>query len=582
MKQMLIDTSSNNRMFADDIANGINFSSQILLGGMGITNSTSTGIFKVFGWAPTTENNIDMPKGCALIYYNGTGVEDIVRPGEIAVCFNNQGIITVNADYGITLYIGYNEEKRVNEAGTEYVAYRDFFFSNIEFSGYKLKWEIGGDSVYGLLHQHTWNSPNKKSIGIAELNTPFIARSIIAAYSVGALQLENGAVTTLKLANGAVTYDKLDPSIVNGLTSDIIISSVDDFKTKLPNILANGNSRVRIKKGTYALDTTINLGSDINPNVVDIWCDAGVIIDGRFTGSTTSILTVTNVQGKGVVNWHGGTIRGSYNGTSAIADISVMRGFHSISDVFVETIKNASLRMVNLNTIMECNNINNANFMFTDVNNSGFNAVFYKCINLNNIKGDTSIVMTKANTQMCVFNTCNDISNVAITCGANTSQLINFNFCVNITCVSIGFVGNYPPTENIQVQSFLWCKNISNVQITSPNYGYNNSSYINNVHIFSNSQNISNVYMLFSGTTTDEFQSIAPFIYCDEVSQCKIVTNAPMSRCMLMCKGVINNSCSVGSNITKTHVYFNSYISGDTTIKCDDNVYNFFNNILNY
>ena len=85
---MQVDTTSGNRMYAEDIQYGANVYTEIFRGGMGITGATNSGIFKIFGIA-VSGTLIKITKGSLLIYYNGTSSSTIVDSDQIAVCRYN-------------------------------------------------------------------------------------------------------------------------------------------------------------------------------------------------------------------------------------------------------------------------------------------------------------------------------------------------------------------------------------------------------------------------------------------------------------------------------------------------------------
>ena len=131
---MQVDKTSGNRVYAEDIQYSTNVYSEIFRGGMGITGSTNTGIFKLFGLA-VNDTSVQITKGTLLIYYNGSNSATITDPDQIAVCRYNGNVVTISQGSSITLYVGYNETQRVNESGSNYVAYRDYFFQSTSFSG---------------------------------------------------------------------------------------------------------------------------------------------------------------------------------------------------------------------------------------------------------------------------------------------------------------------------------------------------------------------------------------------------------------------------------------------------------------
>ena len=385
---MQVDTTSGNRMYAEDIQYGANVYTEIFRGGMGITGATNSGIFKIFGIA-VSGTSIQITKGALLIYYNGTRSSTIVDQYQIAVCRYNGNDVTINQGTAFNLYVGYNETQRVNEGGSNYIAYRDYFFRTTSFSGSKLTLSVPANlTIPELMKQYGWNYPMPKSFTFDLLETPVDAEDILTEGSVGTDQLGNYCVTSDRIANGAVGTDQLNVNEVNGMFFDYTISNISQFGTVFNNILSRGSCKVRILAGEYNITQSYNLGNTSSGNKVDIYCDPGVKIILNSSPNSAYGLTVTNDGGSGEANLYGGEFLNIWGSTENISySNAIINGFNSVSNALILNPLIINTVTGNLHAISNSSNINNCIVYITESNyrlsqQNKTSTFFYNCVNI--------------------------------------------------------------------------------------------------------------------------------------------------------------------------------------------------------
>lgn len=583
---MQVDTTSGNRMYAEDIQYGANVYTEIFRGGMGITGATNSGIFKIFGIA-VSGTSIQITKGALLIYYNGTSSSTIVDQDQIAVCRYKGNDVTIDQGTAFNLYVGYNETQRVNEGGSNYIAYRDYFFQTTSFSGSKLTLSVPANlTIPELMKQYGWNYPMPKSFTFDLLETPVDAEDILTEGSVGTDQLGNYCVTSDRIANGAVGTDQLNVNEVNGMFFDYTISNISQFGTVFNNILSRGSYKVRILAGEYNITRPYNLGNTSSGNKVDIYCDPGVVLNGFLSENVLSNLSVINDAAldnsvSGGVTLHGGKINAIFQSGSSSNSYSVISGFSGIYNCILCLPQNITSTQTALSCVLNSSNIDNIivdliSTSYTSNQSGKIGVIFSRCENITNVYVQRSKTSTNNSPYVHIFVFCKDISNVKIDSIESNKLITYFLSCYNISGVSLTISGIFDNSSQ-KVRVFINCFNITNVNIMAQNYGYTEKSP-NIVQIFGSCSNISGVRANFTDVMgTGNNQMITLISSCTSVSHVFASGRSPMKGFIVLSKGVTNNYIYSASQLSSV-VYSQSYASYDTSVPCDEGI----NGGLNY
>lgn len=583
---MQVDTTSGNRMYAEDIQYGANVYTEIFRGGMGITGATNSGIFKIFGIA-VSGTSIQITKGALLIYYNGTSSSTIVDQDQIAVCRYNGNDVTIDQGTAFNLYVGYNETQRVNEGGSNYIAYRDYFFQTTSFSGSKLTLSVPANlTIPELMKQYGWNYPMPKSFTFDLLETPVDAEDILTEGSVGTDQLGNYCVTSDRIANGAVGTDQLNVNEVNGMFFDYTISNISQFDTVFNNILSRGSYKVRILAGEYNITQSYNLGNTSSGNKVDIYCDPGVVLNGFLSENVLSNLSVINDTAldnsvSGGVTLHGGKINAIFQSGSSSNSYSVISGFSGIYNCILCLPQNTTSTQTALSCVLNSSNIDNIivdliSTSYTSNQSGKIGVIFSNCENITNVYVQRPKTSTNNSPYVHIFLFCKDISNVKIDSIESNKLITYFLSCYNISGVSLTISGIFDNSSQ-KVRVFINCFNITNVNIMAQNYGYTEESP-NIVQIFGSCSNISGVRANFTDVMgTGNNQMITLISSCTSVSHVFASGRSPMKGFIVLSKGVTNNYIYSASQLSSV-VYSQSYASYDTSVPCDEGI----NGGLNY
>jgi hypothetical protein len=583
---MQVDTTSGNRMYAEDIQYGANVYTEIFRGGMGITGATNSGIFKIFGIA-VSGTSIQITKGALLIYYNGTSSSTIVDQDQIAVCRYNGNDVTIDQGTAFNLYVGYNETQRVNEGGSNYIAYRDYFFQTTSFSGSKLTLSVPANlTIPELMKQYGWNYPMPKSFTFDLLETPVDAEDILTEGSVGTDQLGNYCVTSDRIANGAVGTDQLNVNEVNGMFFDYTISNISQFGTVFNNILSRGSYKVRILAGEYNITQSYNLGNTSSGNKVDIYCDPGVVLNGFLSENVLSNLSVINDTAldnsvSGGVTLHGGKINAIFQSGSSSNSYSVISGFSGIYNCILCLPQNITSTQTELSCVLNSSNIDNIivdliSTSYTSNQSGKIGVIFSNCENITNVYVQRPKTSTNNSPYVHIFVFCKDISNVKIDSIESNKLITYFYSCYNISGVSLTISGIFDNSSQ-KVRVFTNCFNITNVNIMAQNYGYTEESP-NIVQIFGSCSNISGVRANFTDVMgTGNNQMITLISSCTSVSHVFASGRSPMKGFIVLSKGVTNNYIYSASQLSSV-VYSQSYASYDTSVPCDEGI----NGGLNY
>lgn len=583
---MQVDTTSGNRMYAEDIQYGANVYTEIFRGGMGITGATNSGIFKIFGIA-VSGTSIQITKGALLIYYNGTSSSTIVDQDQIAVCRYNGNVVTIDQGTAFNLYVGYNETQRVNEGGSNYIAYRDYFFQTTSFSGSKLTLSVPANlTIPELMKQYGWNYPMPKSFTFDLLETPVDAEDILTEGSVGTDQLGNYCVTSDRIANGAVGTGQLNVNEVNGMFFDYTISNISQFGTVFNNILSRGSYKVRILAGEYNITQSYNLGNTSSGNKVDIYCDPGVVLNGFSSENVLSNLSVINDSAldnsvSGGVTLHGGKINAIFQSGSSSNSYSVISGFSGIYNCILCLPQNITSTQTALSCVLNSSNIDNIivdliSTSYTSNQSGKIGVIFSNCENITNVYVQRPKTSTNNSPYVHIFLFCKDISNVKIDSIESNKLITYFLSCYNISGVSLTISGIFDNSSQ-KVRVFINCFNITNVNIMAQNYGYTEESP-NIVQIFGSCSNISGVRANFTDVMgTGYNQMITLISSCTSVSHVFASGRSPMKGFIVLSKGVTNNYIYSASQLSSV-VYSQSYASYDTSVPCDEGI----NGGLNY
>lgn len=572
-QRMLVDTSSGNRIYAEDIQYGTNIYTEVFRGGLGITGSTNTGVFKILGLT-VNGNNIQFNKGTVLIYYNGTSSSTIVDSDQIAVCRYNGNVVSVAVGSSINLYVGYNETSRVNESGSNYVAYLDFFFQTTSFSGSKLTLNIPANlTVPELFKQYGWNYPVNDSFTIDLINTPIDAQDILMGGSVDTEQLANYCVTSDRIANGAVGTDQLNVSEVNGMFFDYTISNISQFGTVFNNILSRGSYKVRILAGEYNITQSYNLGNTSSNNKVDIYCDPGVVLNGFLSTNVLSNFIVRRDSGSGGVTLHGGKINAIYQSGETTNPHSVIAGFSGIYDSILCLPQNPTTTQTSTICIANSCNINNITIdlistSYSSTQSGKAGVIFRECNNISNIFISKPQVSSNNPPYIMIFNTCNNISNVKINTTPVNKYITFFMLCKNVSKVDISISGQFPVSTTRWINVFQTTNNISDFNISVDNYGYDS---INNetIYLVYLCKNISSGTIKLNNTSSSYLTPMLKVIYeCMFVQNMYILGDTPLITYIENSHGVTNNVLYSANGVVEVDVYLNSYASSDNSTKC--------------
>lgn len=570
---MQVDTTSGNRMYAEDIQYGANVYTEIFRGGMGITGATNSGIFKIFGIA-VSGTLIQITKGSLLIYYNGTSSSTIVDSDHIAVCRYKGNVVTINQGTAFNLYVGYNETQRVNESGSNYIAYRDYFFQTTSFSGSKLTLSVPANlTIPELMKQYGWNYPMPKSFTFDLLEIPVDAEDILTGGSVGTAQLDNYCVTSDRIANGAVGTDQLNVSEVNGMFFDYTISNISQFGTVFNNILSRGSYKVRILAGEYNISQSYNLGKTSSNNKVDIYCDPGVVLNGFLSTNVLSNFIVTRDSGSGGVTLHGGKINAIYQSGETTNPHSVIAGFSGIYDSILCLPQNPTTTQTSTICIANSCNINNITIdlistSYSNTQSGKAGVIFRECNNISNIFISKPQVSSKKPPYIRTFDTCNNISNVKINTTPVNKYITFFMLCKNVSKVDISISGHFPISKTRWINVFQTTNNISDFNISVDNYGYNS---INNetIYLVYLCKNISSGTIKLNNTSSSYLNPMLKVIYeCMFVQNMYILGDTPLITYIEKSHGVTNNVLYSANAVEEVDVYLNSYASSDNSTKC--------------
>lgn len=564
---MQVDTTSGNRMYAEDIQYGANVYTEIFRGGMGITGATNSGIFKIFGIA-VSGTSIQITKGALLIYYNGTSSSTIVDQDQIAVCRYNGNVVTINQGTAFNLYVGYNETQRVNEGGSNYIAYRDYFFQTTSFSGSKLTLSVPANlTIPELMKQYGWNYPMPKSFTFDLLETPVDAEDILTEGSVGTDQLANYCVTSDRIANGAVGTDQLNVNEVNGMFFDYTISNISQFGTVFNNILSRGSYKVRILAGEYNITQSYNLGNTSSGNKVDIYCDPGVKITLNSSPNNAYGLTVTNDGGSGEANLYGGEFLNIWNSSENISySNAIINGFNSVSNALILNPLIINTVTGNLHAISNSYNINNCIVYITESNYSSsqqnkISTFFYNCVNISNITIPKPALSQGERKDIQVFSGCRNITNVKIESYESINSISYFFTCSNISNIQINITGKFL-SQGQNTGFFLNCREVSNVRIIAENYSIQ-TNVVPPVILFLSCNNIFNCTINFDAVSgSGSFAMFTVMNLCNKVNGNYIISPGSIFTVMKNCMGVINNTVT-GTNVSTSTVYSNCYSSMD-------------------
>lgn len=579
---MQVDTTSGNRMYAEDIQYGANVYTEIFRGGMGITGATNSGIFKIFGIA-VSGTSIQITKGALLIYYNGTSSYTIVDQDQIAVCRYNGNVVTINQGDAFNLYVGYNETQRVNEGGSNYIAYRDYFFQTTSFSGSKLTLSVPANlTIPELMKQYGWNYPMPKSFTFDLLETPVDAEDILTEGSVGTDQLANYCVTSNRIANGAVGTDQLNVNEVNGIFFDYTISNISKFGIVFNNILSRGSYKVRILAGEYNITQSYNLGNTSSGNKVDIYCDPGVILNGFLSSNVLSNLIVTRDSGSGGVTLHGGKINAIYQSGETTNPHSVISGFSGIYNCILCLPQNITPTRTSTICVSNSSNIDNiiVDLISTTYTNSQLGKVgviFRQCDNISNIFIPNPASSSNNAPYVRIFDSCNNISNVKINTTPVNKYIYFFISCNNVSDVGMVISGEFPVSPIEFIHGFLSTKNISNFNISIDNYGYDN---INNetIILLDSCKNVNSGIIKLNNTSTSFRTPMLKVIYlCRFVQNMYILGDNPLIKYIENSFGVTNNVIYSPNGPDMGNAYANSYASIDNTTKCANTALGGFN-----
>lgn len=564
---MQVDTTSGNRMYAEDIQYGANVYTEIFRGGMGITGATNSGIFKIFGIA-VSGTLIQITKGSLLIYYNGTSISTIVDSDQIAVCRYNGNDVTINQGTAFNLYVGYNKTQRVNEGGSNYIAYRDYFFQTTSFSGSKLTLSVPANlTIPELMKQYGWNYPMPKSFTFDLLEIPVDAEDILTEGSVGTSQLADQSVTSSKIANGSVGTSQLDMNQVNGIFFDYTISNISQFGPVFNNILSRGSYKVRILAGEYNITQSCNLGNTSSNNKVDIYCDPGVKITLNSYPNNAYGLTVTNDGGSGEANLYGGEFLNIWISPENISySNAIINGFNSISNALILNPVIINTVTGNLYAIRNSSNINNCKLYITESNYSTsqqnkISVFFGECNNISNITIPKPALSQGKRKEIHVFSGCSNITNVNIESYESINTISYFFTCTNISNIKINITGKFL-SQGQNTGFFLNCRDVSNVRIFAENY-HIQTNVAPPIVLFLSCNNIINCTITFNAVSdSDSFAMFTIMNLCNKVNGNYINTPGVIFTVMKKCMGVINNTVT-GVTVSANTVYSECYSSMD-------------------
>ena len=579
---MQVDTTSGNRVYAEDIQYSTNIYTEIFRGGMGITGSTNTGIFKLLG-VVVNNTSIQITKGTLLIYYNGSNSSTITDIDQIAVCRYNGNDVTINQGSIITLYVGYNEAQRANESGYNYVAYRDYFFQTTSFPTFKLSLSIPPNlTISELMKQYGWNYPMPKSFTFDLLEIPADAEDILTEGSVGTSQLANQSVTSSKIANNSVGTSQLDMNQVNGIFFDYTISNISQFGTVFNNILSRGSYKVRILAGEYNITQSYNLGNTSSNNKVDIYCDPGVVLNGFLSTNVLSNFIVTRDSGSGGVTLHGGKINAIYQSGKTTNPHAVISGFSGIYDSILCLPQNPTTTQTSTICISNSCNINNITIdlistSYSSTQSGKVGVIFRECNNISNIFISKPQVSSNNSPYIRIFDTCNNISNVKINTTPVNKYITFFIFCKNVSKVDISISGQFPESPRLWIEVFQTTNNISDFNISVDNYGYDS---LNNetIYLVYLCKNISSGIIKLNNTSSSYLTPMLKVIYgCRFVQNMYILGDTPLTTYIENSHGVTNNVLYSANGVEEVDAYLDSYASSDNSTKCGNTALGGFN-----
>lgn len=579
---MQVDTTSGNRVYAEDIQYSTNIYTEIFRGGMGITGSTNTGIFKLLG-VVVNNTSIQITKGTLLIYYNGSNSSTITDIDQIAVCRYNGNDVTINQGSIITFYVGYNEAQRVNESGNNYVAYRDYFFQTTSFPAFKLSLSIPTNlTISELMKQYGWNYPMPKSFTFDLLEIPADAEDILTEGSVGTSQLADQSVTSSKIANNSVGTSQLDMNQVNGIFFDYTISNISQFGTVFNNILSRGSYKVRILAGEYNITQSYNLGNTSSNNKVDIYCDPGVVLNGFLSTNVLSNFIVTRDSGSGGVTLHGGKINAIYQSGETTNPHAVISGFSGIYDSILCLPQNPTTTQTSTICISNSCNINNITIdlistSYSSTQSGKAEVIFRECNNISNIFISKPQVSSNNPPYIRIFDTCNNISNVKINTTPVNKYITFFMLCKNVSKVDISISGQFPVSTTRWINVFQTTNNISDFNISVDNYGYDS---INNetIYLVYLCKNISSGTIKLNNTSSSYLTPMLKVIYeCMFVQNMYILGDTSLITYIENSHGVTNNVLYSVNGVEEVDVYLNSYASSDNSTKCGNTALGGFN-----
>lgn len=562
---MQVDTTSGNRMYAEDIQYGANVYTEIFRGGMGITGATNSGIFKIFGIA-VSGTSIQITKGALLLYYNGTSSSTIVDSDQIAVCRYNGNGVTINQGTAFNLYVGYNETRRVNEGGSNYIAYRDYFFQTTSFSRSKLTLSVPANlTIPELMKQYGWNYPMPKSFTFDLLEIPVDAEDILTEGSVGTSQLADQSVTSSKIAKGSVGTSQLDMNQVNGIFFDYTISNISQFGTVFNNILSRGSYKVRILAGEYNITQSYNLGNTSSNNKVDIYCDPGVKITLNSSPNNLYGFTVSNNGGEGQVNIYGGTFLNIWNSSGTISEeSSVINGFNSISNALILNPLIINNVTGNLFAISNSSNINNCIAFISHSNYSQSQSnklcsFFKNCTNLSNITIPNPDLSEGERKNIYIFFGCYNINNIYIYSYESINSITYFFNCYNIENVKIDIIGEFnSPGQNTLF--FSSCNNVNSICINAENYAIS-TNVAPPIILFLSCNGINSCNITFKTvSTSNSFPMFTIMKRCLNVHNNYITIPSIIFTAMEDCRGVTHNSI-INAIYVADNVYKGCYSS---------------------
>lgn len=576
-KKMNVYPDAPNRMYSEDIKNGVNQYTEILKLGLGVTSSSPNSIlFKLVGLT-FVDTDITFDKNSFLIIYNNTGQDlPYLENGEAALCkYTGTMDYTITVAQSLNLYVGYNVETRIADDYNEYNAYYEFYFQLSSFQGSVQTINVPSVSnVNTFIRNYIWLPLNYHSVGVNELNTPFNPTSIFQNNTITGSLLQDNTITGSKLADDSVGEDQLVVSDVYGLFYDYTISPTVGFSA-LSNILNSGSKKIRVLAGNYTLTSTINLGNTSSSNKVEIFCDPGVVINGVFTNTVSSIFSVNDDSGMGTAYWNGGTFKAQFNGTAdQYTACSILNGFTSVSEVNLVSPTNSTAYNCNMYLLNNCNNIyncrvtlNNTSYTNSQSDINMINGIFYNCKNIDKIYINTPYASTGTAPYVRVFDTCSDISNIRLYIYPTNKNITYFYNSSNITNVNCQFSGDFSGTSSDTGEYMLayLCQGLSQFNIKGDVQSPTSQSSSTKLSLIDDCSNIQNLYMVFS-TTSSSYTNLYPSV--NAITDCFFVRG-----CYINCYGNSNNvAASLFGVIDNSKMVTNNYVYSGTQLI--ESVYN--------